>query len=80
MRRGDIMQCNIDRRGRTLRTTMGIVTDLVGTGLVAAAVLGALPAWALYAGIAALVGGAFMIFEGVNGWCVVRALGFKTPI
>jgi len=59
---------------------MGVITDLVGAGLVAAAVLGALPAWALYAGIAAVVGGAFMIFEGVNGWCVVRAMGFKTPI
>ena len=74
------MQCNIDRRGRALRTTMGIVTDAVGTGLVAAAIFGWLPSWALYAGIAAMLGGAFMIFEGVNGWCVVRAMGFKTPI
>jgi hypothetical protein len=74
------MQCNIDKRGRTLRTTMGIVTDAVGTGLVAAAIFGWLPSWALYAGIAAMLGGAFMIFEGVNGWCVVRAMGFKTPI
>ena len=74
------MQCNIDRRGQALRTTMGIVTDAVGTGLVAAAIFGWLPSWALYAGIAAMLGGAFMIFEGVNGWCVVRAMGFKTPI
>ena len=74
------MQCNIDKRGRILRTTMGIVTDAVGTGLVAAAIFGWLPSWALYAGIAAMLGGAFMIFEGVNGWCVVRAMGFKTPI
>jgi hypothetical protein len=74
------MQCNIDKRGRTLRTTMGIVTDAVGTGLVAAAIFGWLPSWALYAGIAAMLGGAFMIFEGVNGWCAVRAMGFKTPI
>jgi len=74
------MQCNIDKRGRTLRTTMGIVTDAVGTGVVAAAIFGWLPSWALYAGIAAMLGGAFMIFEGVNGWCVVRAMGFKTPI
>ena len=74
------MQCNIDRRGRALRTTMGIVTDAVGTGLVAAAIFGWLPSWALYAGIAAMLGGAFLIFEGVNGWCVVRAMGFKTPI
>jgi hypothetical protein len=27
-----------------------------------------------------MLGGAFMIFEGVNGWCAVRAMGFKTPI
>ena len=75
------MQCNIDRRGRVLRTTMGVVTDLIGTGLVLAWALGALPdAWALWAGIAALLGGGFMIFEGVNGWCAVRAMGFKTPI
>ena len=75
------MQCNIDRRGRVLRTSMGVVTDLVGTGLVLAWALGVLPdTWALWTGIAALLGGAFMIFEGVNGWCVVRAMGFKTPI
>ncbi|MFM7107971.1 MAG: YgaP-like transmembrane domain [Planctomycetaceae bacterium] len=74
------MQCNIDKRGRALRTTMGAVTSLVGVGLLAARYvfdIGDVPQWA---GIAALAGGAFMIFEGVNGWCVVRAMGFKTPI
>ncbi len=74
------MQCNIDRRGQVLRTTMGVVTALAGAGLLAARFafdVAAVPAWA---GIAAIVGGGFMIFEGVNGWCVVRAMGFKTPI
>ena len=74
------MQCNIDRRGQALRTTMGAATTLVGAGLLAARFafdVASVPAWA---GIAAVVGGAFMIFEGVNGWCVVRAMGFKTPI
>ena len=74
------MQCNIDRRGQVLRTTMGTITSLVGAGLLAARYafgVDALPAWA---GIAALAGGAFMIFEGVNAWCVVRAMGFKTPV
>jgi hypothetical protein len=47
---------------------------------VVAALIGGVPAWVLYAGIATVLGGAFMIFEGVNGWCAVRALGFKTPI
>jgi len=74
------MQCNIDKRGRMLRTTMGIVTDLIGGGLVIASLFGVLPAWGLWAGIAAMLGGAFMVFEGVNGWCAVRAMGFKTPI
>ncbi len=74
------MQCNIDRRGQALRTTMGSVTTFVGIALLAARFafgVASVPAWA---GIAALAGGAFMIFEGVNGWCVVRAMGFKTPI
>jgi len=74
------MQCNIDKRGQALRTTMGVITGLVGAGLLAARFafdVAAVPTWA---GIAALAGGAFMIFEGVNGWCVVRAMGFKTPV
>lgn len=74
------MQCNIDKRGRALRTTMGAITTLVGAGLLAARYafdVAAVPPWA---GIAAIAGGAFMIFEGVNGWCAVRAMGFKTPI
>jgi hypothetical protein len=74
------MQCNIDKRGRALRTTLGIITKAVGWVLLAGHFLGWLPGWSLSAGIAAVLGGAFMIFEGVNGWCVVRALGFKTPI
>jgi len=74
------MQCNIDKRGQTLRTTMGVVTALAGAGLIGARFGAGLDAVPLWAGLAALAGGAFMIFEGVNGWCVVRAMGFKTPI
>ncbi len=80
------MQCNIDRRGRTLRTAMGILTAAIGCGLVAPRLMlfmpfmPCMPAWAFWAGIAAIVGGAFMVFEGVNGWCAVRAMGFKTPV
>ncbi|MFN9369132.1 MAG: hypothetical protein ACK6CT_10280 [Planctomycetia bacterium] len=74
------MQCNIDRGGRLLRTSLGVGTVVAGILLVAANRLGWLPGWSLPAGIAALLGGGFMIFEGLNGWCVVRAMGFKTPI
>jgi hypothetical protein len=45
-------------------------------------------AWALPAGSAlswivtvlVLAGGAFAVFEAWAGWCVVRAMGFKTRL
>ena len=33
--------------------------------------------WILSASFA--FGGAFMLFEARAGWCVVRAMGFRTP-
>lgn len=74
------MQCNIDNRGRVARIATGIITVAVGAGLIAAARTGSLPAWGQWAGLGCLAGGAFSIFEGVKGWCVVRALGIKTPM
>jgi len=32
----------------------------------------------IVAGAAVTVAGLFMIFEGIKGWCAVRAMGFKT--
>lgn len=87
--------CNIDRRGRTIRTLAGAVTFGAGVLLLVAPMLFAEPPAAtaaatsetadratafLVAGIAACVGGAFMLFEGLVGWCAVRAMGFKTPL
>jgi hypothetical protein len=74
------MQCNIDNRGRMARIITGILTAAAGIGLVAAAQAGSLAGWAMWAGLGCIAGGAFSIFEGVKGWCVVRALGFKTPM
>lgn len=74
------MQCNIDQRGCTARIITGIIVDAIGAGLIAAWALGFLPAWALWAGLGSIAGGAFTIFEGLNGWCIVRAMGFKTPM
>jgi hypothetical protein len=71
------MECNIDQRGRKARLLTGIVVDLAGTVLL---ILGS--AWdqsgLLIAGVVVTLVGIFVIFEGVKGWCALRALGFKT--
>ena len=63
-----------------MRLVGGLATLLIGVVLLAA---WAVPtqsgvAWAVAA--AALVSGAFMVFEAQAGWCALRAMGFKTPI
>jgi hypothetical protein len=72
------MTCNIDAKGRAVRLIIGLVSLLAGVlmlGLWAWRAGGWL-AWA--ASIAVLIYGAFATFEGWAGWCVVRAMGFKT--
>ena len=73
------MQCNIDAKGKALRLTYGLGL-LVIAGLVAGLwgylADGGTFAWTVSAALA--VSGAFMIFEGWAGWCVVRAMGFRT--
>ncbi len=75
------MQCNIGAKGKAARLRAGLM------GLAAAAVLGVLILtgvlasnlwWYPFGAIA--FGGAFSVFEARAGWCIVRAMGFKTPI
>ena len=74
------LECNIDARGKAVRLRLGIMGVLSSLCLAAACLLISAPnlAWIVPAG--AFIGGAFAIFEGRSGWCVVRALGFRTPI
>ena len=74
------LECNIDARGKAVRLRLGIMGVISSLGLAAACLLISAPelAWVVPAG--AFIGGAFAIFEGRTGWCVVRALGFRTPI
>ena len=73
--------CNIDARGKAARFMGGIasivaasifafllVTDVVSIGF----------GWYAIAG--AYLGGAFAIYEARAGWCIVRAMGIKTPL
>jgi hypothetical protein len=77
---GVALTCNIDAVGKAYRLRIGVI-------LLALAVLVAL-AWALPFGSrlgwiltgALALGGGFSIFEGRSGWCVARAMGFRTRL
>ncbi|MFA9478029.1 hypothetical protein ACERK3_06930 [Phycisphaerales bacterium AB-hyl4] len=75
------MQCNIDARGRSVRLVAGLVTAAVSILLIALLLMNLVQgmAWWIVA-IAAGLGGAFQIYEGWAGWCVLRAMGWRTPI
>jgi uncharacterized membrane protein HdeD (DUF308 family) len=74
------LQCNIDAKGKRVRLINGAVTLIVGIVLLLAWAMptNSMLAWAIT--IACVIGGAFMIFEARAGWCVIRAMGFKTPV
>ena len=75
------MQCNIDARGKAVRLLTGIMVTLLGVLLVVLAAAGVLDAkWVWFVAAAFIATGGFAIFEGWKGWCVVRAMGMKTPI
>ena len=75
------MECNIGAKGKAARLRLGIMA-LIGSALLAATVLlGILEGtfwWLAVAG--STFGGAFSIWEARAGWCIVRAMGFKTPL
>lgn len=73
------MQCNIDARGRAVRLVAGIIVLLLGVGVLFHACRhDRASAWSWTSGTLLLVIGGFQIYEGWAGWCVVRAMGFKT--
>ena len=76
-----IMECNIDARGRAHRFKLGVFALSVALVLSLVIIIGAFSSpywWAVAAMIAS--GGGFAIFEARAGWCVIRAMGFKTRI
>jgi hypothetical protein len=73
-------QCNIDARGKMIRLIYGSVFLIAGIVLMLAWARHQSSIWPWILSIAVAVGGAFAIFESRAGWCVLRAMGFKTPI
>ena len=74
------MQCNIDAKGKLARLIWGLAmlaAAIVLAGLILIDIVGG--GW-IWAGVAALAFlGAFGVYEARAGWCIVRAMGFKTP-
>lgn len=73
------MQCNIDQRGRKARIITGVIVDLIGVALLVAGIATGQLAL-IIAGSVTVGAGLFVIFEGVKGWCALRAVGVKTPL
>lgn len=74
------MQCNIDAKGKSIRLLLGLAHLLVAVVLAGLLLAGVLtPTWWWFVVTGLGLGGSFMVFEARSSWCVVRAMGFKTP-
>lgn len=75
------LECNIDAAGKAARLKGGIASlagGLLLAGGLATGIVDGTFWWLATAG--AVFGGAFAIFEARAGWCVVRAMGIRTPL
>jgi len=76
-----LLECNIDARGKAYRLRLGFRLLIIGLIISVTFFLAGLEMGLLWlAPVGAIAGGAFAMFEGRTGWCVARAIGFKTPI
>lgn len=74
------LTCNIDARGKSARLIYGILMIAVGVALMIlwSAGSGSIARWAVAGGCVAA--GLFGLFEARAGWCVMRAMGVRTPM
>ena len=75
------MECNIDSKGRVVRFITGIFAILSGIVLAILVSQGLLTSESyMFIIIGSILGGAFAMWEARAGWCVVRAIGIRTPL
>ena len=75
------LECNIDAKGKAVRLIGGVFSLVAGLVSVVFSTTGIVDQQlGLVVSGGLIFGGAFAIFEARAGWCVVRALGFKTPL
>ena len=76
-----VFECNIDARGKAARMKIGIRLVTISLILAALTHFQILPTSLGWLATAAnFGGGALTIWESRMGWCVIRAMGFKTKI
>ncbi|HJM18661.1 MAG TPA: hypothetical protein QF703_03925 [Candidatus Thalassarchaeaceae archaeon] len=77
------LECNIDSRGKAFRLRIGLIAIIAGIGLALLSftefeIFGFGVHWIVPSAV--LAGGSFSIFESWSGWCIARAMGFRTSI
>ena len=72
--------CNIGAKGKFIRLSLGLMSMFAGISLLTLANLDFIVSDKIFIlGIISILGGLFSIWEAREGWCVVRAIGIKTP-
>ena len=76
-----MLECNIDAKGKAARLVAGLGTLFLGLMMIGNNVTG-LSGYEIPGAVIILVIGSamFTVFEAWQGWCVIRAMGFKTRI
>ena len=75
------MECNIGEKGKAARLKLGIFAVICSGILALTLLMGVFEGTFLWLAVAgSAFGGAFSIWEARAGWCIVRAMGFKTPL
>lgn len=74
------LKCNIGAAGKAARLKVGLLGVAGGIGLALVTAIGIVPSITWWAVLGSIAGGSFAIWEARAGWCVVRAMGFKTPM
>ncbi|MFQ3359728.1 MAG: hypothetical protein ACKVI6_04890 [Candidatus Poseidoniales archaeon] len=73
--------CNIDARGKLVRFIGGLCSFFIGTILTILIVLEQIDINIFLLPVVLCLGlGILAIWEAKSGWCIVRGMGFKTPI
>lgn len=72
-------QCNINTRGKAVRLICGLIFVLLAGAIAVLITFGIVDgAWLWMAALVLFSSGAFALYEGWSGWCLLRAMGVKT--